>query len=58
MPPTQDILKTLKEVLEMLREEAGPTPLSCPTNSPASRAFFALSSLYITLLLGDKQYGE
>ena len=58
MPPMQDILNALKNVLEILREEAGATPLSYPTNSPASKAFFALSSLYITLLLGDKHYDD
>jgi hypothetical protein len=58
MPPMQDILKTLKEVLEILKEEADATPLSYPINTPASKAFFTLSSLYITLLLGDKHYDD
>ena len=58
MPPMQDILKALKDVLELLKEDANNVPLSYPANTPAAKAFFALSALYTTLLLGDKHYED
>ena len=47
------VLQILKDVLEILRPSA--TPLSYPQDTPASKAYFALSSLYVSLLLADKK---
>lgn len=47
------MLQILKDVLEILRPDA--TPLSYPQDTPAGKAYFALSSLYVSLLLADKK---
>ena len=54
MLSTHEILVALKHVLEILRAE-DPTPLSHPTNTPASRAYHALSALYASILLKSEK---
>lgn len=49
MPTTDEILRTLSAVLEILKD--GPTPLSHPPDTPRGRAYYALSSLYIQMIM-------
>jgi hypothetical protein len=56
MPSHHEILQQINHVLEILKESA--TPLSVPPETPAGRAFYALSSLYFSILLGVKTVAE
>lgn len=55
MPAIHAICTQLKVALELLKEEAGATPLSYPGNTPAAKAYFHLSALYAALLMADKR---
>lgn len=53
MLSTQEILTALKSVLEILRDDH--TPLTHPTGTTSSRAYYALSALYTNLLLSERR---
>jgi hypothetical protein len=55
MPSIHEICQQLKSVLELLQKEIGPTTLSYPGETPAEKAFYELSALYVTLLVGDRR---
>ena len=54
MLSTQEILTALKSVLEILRADDN-TPLTHPTGTASSRAYYALSALYTNLLLTERR---
>jgi hypothetical protein len=54
MLSTHEILTSLKHVLEILRGGDN-TPLTHPINTPASRAYYALSALYASILLKSEK---
>jgi hypothetical protein len=55
MPTIHEICRQLKPILELLQKEIGPTPLSYPGDTPAEKAYYQLSALYVALLVGDRK---
>jgi hypothetical protein len=49
-----EILQQLFYVMRLLKEDDA-TPLSFPPDTPAGRAYYALSSLYISILIGTQE---
>jgi len=52
MPTTHEILEALSRILKELRGDE-PLPLSYPPSTPAGKAYYELSSLYMAILLGS-----
>ena len=52
MPTTHEILEALSRILKVLRADE-PLPLSYPPSTPAGKAYYELSSLYMAILLGS-----
>jgi hypothetical protein len=53
MPTHHEILQAISRILKMLRGD-DPLPLSFPPTTPAGKAYYELSSLYMAILLGTK----
>jgi hypothetical protein len=53
MPTHHEILQAIARILKELRGN-DPLPLSFPPSTPAGRAYYELSSLYMAILLGTK----
>jgi hypothetical protein len=53
MVSTHEILQAIVRILKELRGEE-PLPLSFPPTTPAGRAYYSLSSLYMAILLNTK----
>jgi len=53
MPTTHEVLEALSRILKDLRGDE-PLPLSFPPSTPAGRAYYDLSSLYMAILLGGE----
>jgi hypothetical protein len=49
-----EILAALSNVMKLLKGD-NPTPLSFPADTPAGRAYYALTSLYISILIGTQE---
>jgi hypothetical protein len=53
-----EILVALRYILDILSEDIGTTALTYPGTSPAARAYYALTSLYMKLLVGESSEVE
>jgi len=55
MIPLNELLKELRTVLDILSVDIGTTALTYPGTTPAARAYYALSSFYIKLLIDSAE---